>query len=607
MCEVLSHRGPDDSGSFCMGGIALGHRRLSVIDIEGSHQPLSTADGSLWIVFNGEIYNFQALRDELVRKGRVFRTKGDAEVVLHLFAEEGERCLGRLRGMFAFAIWDAKKKALFVARDRVGIKPLHYALSDGRLAFASEVKALLECPWVGRELDYEALHDYLTLMYVPAPKTIFKAIRKLPAGHYLVCNQDGASVREYWDIDFSRTTRDSEETVCLKLYDKLSDSVGSELVSDVPLGAFLSGGVDSSSVVALMAAQQKAPVITNAIGFEEKRFDELAYARVVAERFRTDHHEFIVAPSALDILDKLTWIYDEPFGDTSAIPTYYVSQMTRRAVKVALSGDGGDENFAGYPRYRYMAQAMRLQAALPAFLRSGARSIAGAWGGSSAVSMKVRYKLADLYLPAFEAYFKNISVFKEDETGALYAPGLTSRLQGYRASSAFKAIFERCGSDDLVSRMQYLDMKMSLPDQMLVKTDRASAANGLEVRVPLLDHELLEFVATIPSRLKVNGPSGKYIFKKAMARALPPDILYRKKMGFSVPLQAWLRTALKDTVEAELFDPSGIIAELFNTDRVRSLWHMTLHNRLRLFDPADLGQRIWLLFVFSRWHKRFAR
>jgi asparagine synthase (glutamine-hydrolysing) len=607
MCSELVHRGPDDEGIYCKDNIGLGHRRLSIIDLGGGHQPMANEDGSVWIVFNGEIYNFQELKEELLLKGHSFKTHCDTETIIHLYEEEGEECVRKLRGMFAFAIWDDLKKKLFLARERIGKKPLHYTVFDGKILFASEIKAILQDPSVRRRIDHEALHDYLSLLYVPAPKTMFEGIQKLPAGHYLVCDKEGVKLTKYWDIDFSRTVADSEEALKEELYNKLKEAVKIRLISDVPLGAFLSGGIDSSSVVSLMSELEDKPVVTNSIGFSIKAFDELKYASLLSKRYSTEHHEYVVEPKALEILDKLVWAYDEPFGDASSIPTYYVSKMARQNVTVALSGDGGDENFAGYNRYMYSDALVRLQKVLPGFVKAGAKAVSSSLSSkdSGAWIRKINNKLQELYLSPFEMYFKMISIYKEEEKALLYSGALKEKMRYYDSRDNFRRIFDSCPSPDYISKLQYLDIKTYLCDDILVKVDRASMAVSLEVRAPMLDHKFMEFVATIPAGLKARHQKGKYIFKKAMSRNIPSEILNRSKMGFDIPMTHWLRTNLKNLVEAELFAKDGIIAELFDLEYVKKMWEIVQYANLKGFRKTDFSYRIWLLFIFSRWHKKY--
>lgn len=604
---ALIHRGPDDEGFHFKGPVGLGHRRLAIIDLDGGHQPMSNEDGSVWIVFNGEIYNFQELNEDLVRKGHCIRTRCDTETIVHLYEEYGVGCLEKLRGMFAFAIWDEGAQSLFLARDRIGKKPLHYTLAGGAFIFASEIKALLEHPSVKRELDYESLHDYLSLMYVPAPGTMFKGIKKLSAGHYLTCRNGAIKTERYWDIDFSGGFRGKEKDAAEAVYEKLGESTRIRLHSDVPLGAFLSGGIDSSSVVSMASRLKAGAVITNSIGFSSRSYDELHYARILAKRYSTDHHEYVVSPDVLDTIDKLTYFFDEPFGDASSVPTYHVSRMARQNVVVALSGDGGDENFAGYKRYLYSDIVIRCRRFIPGFLRHGVKEAlykisAGSRGGWD---VKLRNKAEELCMDPFELYFKIISMYKEDEKALLYSAGVKNRMREYSTKEKFRGIFNACKSDEYVSKMQYLDIKTYLTDDILVKVDRASMANSLEVRSPMLDHEFMEYAATLPASFKLEGFTGKSILRKAVSRDIPGEIMRRAKMGFGVPMTDWLRGAIKDSVEKELFDKDGIVLELFDPGYVRKMWDLTQRSRIKGFRKTDFSYRVWLLYVLSRWHKRY--
>lgn len=609
MCDSIRHRGPDDEGLYCKGNIGLGHRRLSIIDLGGGHQPMANEDRTVWIVFNGEIYNFPELREELLLKGHRFATKSDTETIIHLYEEEGDRCIDRINGMFAFAIWDEKTRRLLLARDRVGKKPLNYTDAGGRLVFASEIKAILQDSSVRRQVDREALHDYLSVMYVPQPNTMFSGIKKLPAGHYMVCDPDGVRIKKYWDIEFSGDAKGGEVEISQEVYSRLKESTRIRMISDVPLGAFLSGGVDSSSVVSLMSEIDNKPVITNSIGFSVASYDELEFARLIAKRYGTDHHEYTVEPKALDVIDKLVGFYDEPFGDASSIPTYYVSQMARRNVTVALSGDGGDENFAGYNRYMYSDFVIKAQNIIPGFVKTMARSSSAAMLSprDSGWKTNLRNKLEELYISPSDLYFKIVSTYKEDEKKFLYSDSALKAASGYNTGDKFRKIFDACGSDSYISKLQYLDIKTYLVDDILVKVDRASMANSLEVRAPILDYKFMEFAATIPSSLKARGVKGKYIFKKAMEHNVPRQILDRAKMGFGVPMSKWLKGELRDSVENELFGPGNITGEFFNVEQVRRIWNMTLKSQPGIFRKTDLSYRIWILFLFSKWFKRYIK
>jgi asparagine synthase (glutamine-hydrolysing) len=608
MCAALTHRGPDDEGFYFGGDIGLGHRRLSIIDIDGGRQPISNEDGTLWIICNGEIYNFRELNKGLRERGHIFKTRSDTETVLHLYEEEGVGCLDKLKGMFSFAIWDGKQRSLFLARDRLGKKPLHYALTGGHLVFASEIKAVLRAGSIDREIDPEALHDYLSLIYVPAPNTMFKGIKKLPAGHYMMCGRDKVEIKRYWDIDLTELPAGGEDELARAIHSKLKEAVRSRMISDVPLGAFLSGGVDSSSVVSLMSELQDEPVITNSVGFPVKGYDELEYARMMSEKCGSDHHEYRVEPDALGIIDDLGYFFDEPFGDASSIPTYYVSKMARQNVKVALSGDGGDESFAGYKRYADVRYISAMQAVLPGMIKSLARSAGNGMARRGGVwPIKTANKLEEFYLPPFDIYFKMISMYKEKEKNSLYGNKLKKAMRGYSTLEKYRKVFDSCRSDELLSKFQYLDIKTYLCDDILVKVDRASMANSLEVRCPLLDHEFMQYAASLPASLKYRGTTGKYILKKAFSKTVPRRILARKKMGFAVPMAHWLANDLRTMVEKELFAADSIIRELFDADHVLGIWHSVLRGDTKWFLKADLSYRIWVLFVLSRWHTRYIK
>jgi asparagine synthase (glutamine-hydrolysing) len=601
MTDTMWYRGPDAEGFFVDGAIGLGHRRLSIIDLEGGRQPMRNRDGTIWITFNGEIYNFQELREWLAAKGYRFKTRSDTETIVYLYEELGEECFARLRGMFAIAIWDARNHTLVLARDRVGKKPLFYAYDGSRIVFASELKAILQVPGIAREIDLEALSDYFSLLYVPAPKSIFKQIRKVQAGHYLVASESGVREVEYWDLNFSCIRELPEHEWCQRLLEAYREAVRIRMISDVPLGAFLSGGVDSSSVVALMSELTGEPAITSSIGFREKEFDELEYARLVAERFRTKHHEQIVEPDAAGILDTLAWHYDEPFADSSAIPTYYVSKVARQHVTVALSGDGGDENFAGYRRYAFDRREQRVRQLVPAGIR---RAVFGALASIYPKAdwaprvLRGKATFESLSGSHIEGYFRSVSACRPELKARLLHGDVASALGGYDTLDLFRHYYDRAGSDDPLSRIQYVDVKTYLADDILVKVDRASMANSLEVRAPLLDHKLMELVAMMPSFMKLSGSTGKYILKKAMRGRLPDKVLYRPKMGFGVPIASWLRDDLKEMAESVLFPSQD--DGLLNTATIRRIWseHQSgLRNR---------STELWTLLMFRLWQQKIA-
>ncbi len=602
MTDTIAYRGPDAEGFFVSGPVGLGHRRLSIIDLEGGRQPMSNDDGTIWIVFNGEIYNFQELRDDLVKKGYRFKTRSDTEAIVYLYEEMGEQCFQRLRGMFSIAIWDARNQNLVLARDRVGKKPLFYAYDGARIAFGSELKAILQVPGIARDLDFEALSDYFSLLYVPAPKSIFKQVRKVQPGHYLVASRQGIREIEYWDLSFSSTLELSEEEWCGRVLEAYREAVRIRMISDVPLGAFLSGGVDSSSVVALMSELTGEPTITSSIGFHEKEFDELEYARLIADRFHTKHHEQVVEPDAAGIIGKLAWHYDEPFADSSAVPTYYVSKIARQHVTVALSGDGGDENFAGYRRYMFDQRENRARAMFPAGLRSAVfGTLAALYPKADWAPRFLRGKATfeSLSCSHIEGYFRSVSACRPELKARLFHQDVASVLGGYDSTDLFRYYYDRAGSDDPLSRIQYVDIKTYLPDDILVKVDRASMANSLEVRAPLLDHKFMELIATIPSSMKLRGTIGKYILKKSLHGRLPDEVLYRAKMGFGVPIAEWLRKDLKEMAYNLLFSSQddGVL----NRTTVRQVWneHQSgLRNR---------STELWTLLMFRLWQHTLAK
>jgi len=605
MAAAITHRGPDDGTVHMDGPMGFGHRRLSIIDVAGGRQPIFNEDRSKAIIFNGEIYNFHPLTEDLIRRGHRFETRSDTEAILHAYEEYGEDCVRHLRGMFAFAIWDASKRELFLARDRLGIKPLYYAWDGHTFLFASEIKAILEGPSISRAIDPYALDDYLTYLYIPAPKTIFRSVRKLPAACTLRVTPKGpSSPREYWDLEFTPRSGLGEEDASRELLEKLRESVTIHLESEVPLGAFLSGGIDSSAVVGLMAEHVRGPVRTASIGFRDEAFDELPYARAVAARFGADPYEKTVDASAAAILDRLVWHYDEPFADSSMVPTYYVSQIARERVTVCLSGDGGDENFAGYRRYRFDLWENRVRSLLPGALRTPVFGTLGAlYPKADWLPRPLRAKttLQNLALGSERGYFHTMSWFSSLKKRALYRPALQSQLADYDAFSAFEPYFRRSEGWDPLSRIQYVDIKTYLVDDILTKVDRASMAHSLEVRVPLLDHELMELAASIPASLKMNGAGGKRVLKRAVADLVPSEVLHRTKMGFSIPLARWFRGELRPLFEARVLGDHSSVADWFDIGAVRTWW--SSHQS----GASDLAPELWALLVLESWGQRFLR
>ena len=604
MADTLVHRGPDDEGIFLSGPIGLGHRRLSIIDLEGGHQPIANEDETVWVVLNGEIYNFQALREQLLEKGHKFTTHSDTEVIVHLYEEEGENCFSFLRGMFAIAIWDSKNQKLVLARDRVGKKPLFYYCDQKRMLFASEMKAILANPGVSATLDYESFSDYLSLLYVPAPKSIFREIRKVRPGCYLVVSNQGVQEKEFWDVTFSPSENISEKVWCEDLLNCLEEAVRLRLISDVPLGAFLSGGVDSSGVVAMMKEITRDPVVTASIGFQEQEFNELGYARQVASLIGANHFEEVVTPDALAITKKLVWHFDEPFADSSSVPTYYVSKMARQHVTVALSGDGGDESFAGYRRYYFDVQENNVRALFPFVFRRFFFGLLATWYPKADWAprfLRAKTTFENLACSPIEGYFRSVSTMPLRLKADLLHPDVKAKLGGYQTLSLFEKHYAQAKkqTDDLLSCVQYVDFKTYLPDDILVKVDRASMANSLEVRAPLLDHKFIELAAKIPSSFKLKGKEGKYIFKQALARMLPREILYREKMGFSIPISRWLRKELKPLGEKLLLG-SGC-SEFLNELAVKKIWQEHQGGW------RDHGTNLWTLLMFRLWEEQFLK
>ena len=556
MNAVQFHRGPDEGGLHVENQIGLAHRRLSIIDLSTGQQPLYSADRSVVIVFNGEIYNFQALTRELQSLGYRFQTHSDTEVIVHAWEAWGEASVERLQGMFAYAIWDRKQHKLFLARDRIGIKPLYYALlANGTLIFGSELKALTTHPDLSLELEPTAIEEYFTLGYIPEPKTVYKGASKLSPGWTLTFTADNGrvSLRQYWDIAFQDAAPMNEAEVQEELITRFRTAVRSHMVSEVPLGAFLSGGVDSSGVVAMMAQVSDKPINTCSIAFTDKRFNEAEFARQVAERYHTDHHEGMVNADDFDLIDKLATLYDEPFADSSAMPTYRVCENARKRVTVALSGDGGDELFAGYRRYKWHMKEESVRQRLPLWLR---RPVFGALGRLYPKAdwapqvLRAKTTFQALSKSSLEAYCDNSAVVPEYLRSKLFSNEMRRTLEGYRTVEVFERHAAACPSRDPLSLVQYLDLKTYLPGDILTKVDRASMAHSLEVRVPVLDHKFMEWTATVPSSLKLRGWEGKYIFKRALEPHLPREVLYRPKMGFAVPLVNWFRGPLRERLRA---------------------------------------------------------
>jgi len=600
MCDKMVYRGPDDSGVHTDGNIGLGHRRLTILDLsELGHQPMSSEDEMLWIVFNGEIYNFQMLRDDLISKGYTFRSECDTEVIIYLYQEYGTDCLKYLRGMFAFAIWDKRKKLLFLARDRIGKKPLFYYYDGKTFIFASEIKSILEDSIVRKEINYEAFADYFKYLYVPDPKTIYKNIHKLEPGWRMTCSDSGIRKEEYWDVSFKENPG-SLENIAGELLDILDESVRLRMISDVPLGAFLSGGIDSSGVVALMAKQQSQPVTTCSIGFASETHNETVFARSVAEKFHTDHHEFTVKQKAEEILRDLAYYFDEPFADQSAIPTYYVSKLARQRVTVALSGDGGDENFAGYEKYHLDDVENRIRSLFPGFIRKTMFPLLSDLlsGGNHTLFRRGSTLLKTLSFESDYGFYLTNAEFEDRLWNLMVSEDSKRQIRDYDPFSLTRRYYHKADTDNHLSKILYTDLKTYLTG-ILVKVDRMSMANSLEVRSPILDQEVIEFAAGIPARLKYHRGEKKYILKQCFQQILPEEVMHRKKMGFCVPLEDWLRGELKDLANAYLFDKDAGIRCFFNMDPLRNLWEMHQAGK------RNYSTILWSLLMFELWHREF--
>ncbi len=604
--DQIAHRGPDDEGYHLDAPVGLAMRRLSIIDLNTGHQPISYANESLWVVLNGEIYNYQELRVELEAKGHRFKTKSDTEVILALYQDEGPHCVDRLRGMFALAVWDKNARRLFLARDRIGKKPLCYAVRpDGTLLFGSELRCLFSLdPSLSREIDPVAVDMYLTLQYIPSPRTIYLSARKLPPAHTLTWQDGKISVDRYWDLPIGQkpVTTDFEEAKGL-LRETLTEATRLRMISDVPLGAFLSGGVDSSIIVALMSGLSPKPVKTFSIGFEEERFSEIKYARLIADRYKTDHTEFIVKTEMADVLPKLAWHYGEPYADASALPSYYVARETRKFVTVALNGDGGDENFAGYIRY-FAMKAARLTDALPgpvlSALRAGAELLPEHDAPLGNIWRAKRFLRSILSNDMAGRHLKMVGYFSEDDKPALYSESFRLRLNDSigEALRYMRAAFAACEGEDFVNRLLCVDFKTYLPECLMAKVDVATMACSLEGRSPLLDHVFVETAFRMPGDWKLKGLRGhKYIMKETFKDLLPEDILSRPKMGFGIPLGAWFRGGLKNFWEENVLSSQALARGYFKEKAIRGLWNEHQSGQ------RDHGYRLWALLMLELFHR----
>lgn len=600
MNEVQHHRGPDAGGLHIEPGVGLGHRRLSIIDLSSGKQPMENEDGSVIVTFNGEIYNFPKLSEELKAAGHQFRTHSDTEVIIHAWEEWGEACVLRFRGMFAFAIWDRNKKTLFLARDRLGKKPLHYSLlPNGELIFSSEMKALYMHPLLQKQLDPLAVEDYFAFGYIPDPRSIFTTIQKLPPAHTLLLRQGEhlPPAKEYWDVPFTPIAITSEEEAVHELTRRFKEAVSIRMMSEVPLGAFLSGGVDSSAVVAMMAQESITPVNTCSIAFSDPKYNESEFARMVAERYHTNHLMETVNPDDFSLLDSLIDVYDEPFADSSAIPTFRVCELARKKVAVALSGDGADEYFSGYRRHRWHMNEEKIRGLMPYALRKPLFGFLGRhypkmdWAPRY---LRAKTTFQGLARESASAYFHTVGVISDELRENIYSDSFKKTLAGYRGIEVFRKVAARAPSDHPLSLIQYLDLKTYLSGDILTKVDRASMANSLEVRSPLLDHELIEWVSGLSPDLKLRGQQGKYILKKAMQPYLPNDVLYRQKMGFSVPLAKWFRGPLSGMVKQRITQGTLMSTGLFNEATLNT---MVMEHASGIKDHST---PLWTLLMFER-------
>jgi asparagine synthase (glutamine-hydrolysing) len=602
MCAAIRHRGPDEDGFYFNGAVGLGMRRLSIIDLKSGRQPIHNRDRTAWIVFNGEIYNYRELRSSLEKLGHTFYTNSDTEAIVHAYDQYGADCPKHLRGMFAFAIWDSRTRELFLARDRVGKKPLLYAQVNGQLIFGSEFSALLLHPEVSRDIDTEALHHYLSFMCVPAPLTAYRAIRKLEPGHSLRWRAGEIKIERYWQPDFSKKLDISEPEAGERTIEILRDAVKVRLMSEVPLGAFLSGGIDSSAVVALMSEESSTPVKTFSIGFEEQDFSELHHARRVAEHVGADHHEFIVRPDALEVLPLLVEHYGEPYADSSAIPTYYVARETRKHVTVALNGDGGDESFAGYERYAAMRLAERYHR-IPALLReSVVRHAIELIPSSETKRSRIRDVKRFIHaasLPKVERYLRWVSVFDSEAKQDLYTEDFRQQTGGFSAAGMLDPWFARANGSGIVDAALLADIMTYLPNDLLVKVDIATMANSLEARSPFLDHHVIEFAASLPEQFKLRGLTTKYLLKRMLKQLLPAENLDRRKMGFGVPIGHWLRGKLQPFLRETLLTEASLNRGLFRPEAVKRL--VELHTR----GERDHSHQLWTLLMLELWFQRF--
>lgn len=602
MARAMAHRGPDDEGIYSAPGVCLGHRRLSIIDLSSAgHQPLSNEDKTIWAVLNGEIYNYKELREELQKKGHIFRSDSDTEVLVHLYEAQGKECVKSILGMYAFAIWDSKRQSLLLARDRIGKKPLLYSYRGGKLCFASEFKALLESNLVEKKISLQALDYYFTFGYIPAPLTIYANVFKLLPGHILWLVNQQIKTERYWQLDFTKKLNICEKEAKEEINRLLTEAVRARLYSDVPLGVFLSGGIDSSLVVGMMAKLCNHKIRTFSIGFDEAEYDELKYARSIARHFDTEHKEFIVRPKALDVLPALVEHYGEPYADPSCIPTYYLAQMSKQYVSVVLNGDGGDELFAGYDRYQAMLYSSFFDN-IPLFLRKKIHQIAMSFIPETRAQQSGMRKIKRFFnaigLPPHKRYMQWIGVFNDELKEGAYSSDFLKSAANNPSDALFKSTLNDT-SMHLIDRLLKLDTMTYLPDDLLVKVDIATMSHGLEARSPLLDHRLMEFVAALPVSFKLRGAAKKYILKKVAKQFIPWENIYRPKKGFGVPIGEWFRGELKGILLDNVLDTHFLKIGYFNKKALQGI--VTQH----MSQKEDHSFQLWTLLMFSLWHRKF--
>lgn len=603
MAQAMIHRGPNDEGIYSVPGVCLGHRRLSIIDLSNAgHQPLANEDKTIWVILNGEIYNYKDLRNKLEKKGHIFNSNSDTEVIVHLYEEEGEDCVKSMIGMFAFGIWDSKKETLLLARDRIGKKPLLYSYTSGNFCFASEFLALLRSSLIKKEINPEALDYYLTFGYIPAPLTIYKNVFKLMPAHILIFKNGEIKIERYWQLDYEKKTKISEDEAESEILRLLLDSVKIRLYSDVPLGVFLSGGIDSSMVVGLMSKVYNHRIKTFSIGFDEADYNELRYARNIAKCFNTDHKEFIVKPNALDVLPALVEHYGEPFADSSCIPTYYVSKMSKQYVTVVLSGDGADELFAGYERYEAMIYSEAFNR-LPTFLKKNIVSLLIRIIPESNERRGLKRKMSRFFeaamLPMHKRYIKWIGIFDDELKRKIYSQDFITSSGNLATDEFFKDCLSNSKNLQLVDRLLKLDSLTYLPNDLLVKVDIASMANALETRSPFLDHRLMEFIVSLPPYFKLRGLTKKYLLKKIATKIIPKANIYRAKQGFGVPIGQWFRTELRDLLCDNLLGHTFLNRGYFKPEIVRGMVDLHLSHK------KDYSFQLWTLLMLELWHRKF--